>query len=254
MNQNSNNEEGSRAGLQFISYNVRGLRDCKKRDRVFNYIKTNRTGVTFLQETYTLPGDLQEWQKVWGKHVYLSHGTSHSRGVAVIIPDCLSCEIKRVEIDNEGRYICMECCIEGQELALINFYAPTGDKCTEQLETLEKIEPYINELSYKLIWGGGDLNLHLSPTLDKYGKDESMTKYAKKVKNILEEHNLCDIWRLLNPHKKRYTWRKITSKGVLQSRLDYFFIPLSKIYDIQKMLLKTKLEVQRLVTQVTEQK
>ena len=81
---------------------------------------------------------------------------------------------------------------------------------------------------------GGDLNLHLSPTLDKYGKAETNTKYAKKVKSIIEEPNLCDIWRLLNPFKKRYTWRKLTSKGILQSRLDYFFIPLSKIYDIKK--------------------
>jgi len=50
---------------------------------------------------------------------------------------------------------------------------------------------------------------------------------------MTEEMNLIDIWRILNPDVKRYTWRGHTKNGFVQSRLDYFFISSHMIYDVQ---------------------
>jgi hypothetical protein len=38
----------------------------------------------------------------------------------------------------------------------------------------------------------------------------------------------------LNKEKKRFTWRKCTFKGIAQSRLDYWFVPLSTLYELEK--------------------
>ena len=43
------------------------------------------------------------------------------------------------------------------------------------------------------------------------------------MNNILEEHDLSDIWRIKNPDKRRYTWHS-SKKPHISSRLDYFSI------------------------------
>ena len=49
----------------------------------------------------------------------------------------------------------------------------------------------------------GDLNCHLSET-DKYGPNYSQTKFANSLNTIIEQLNLMDIWRILNPEIKRF--------------------------------------------------
>ena len=45
--------EGSKTNL--YTYNVRGLRDKIKRNRIFEYLRTNIKGIVFLQETHSVP-------------------------------------------------------------------------------------------------------------------------------------------------------------------------------------------------------
>ena len=71
--------------LNLYSFNVRGIRDCRKRNCVFNYLKDNdncdkdNCGLILLQETYSLPGDKGQWEKDWGNDIILNHGTAHSK-------------------------------------------------------------------------------------------------------------------------------------------------------------------------------
>ena len=41
---------------------------------------------------------------------------------------------------------------------------------------------------------------------------------------LIEQHNLIDIWRIPNPILKRYTFRKNHFSGFIQRRLDYIFV------------------------------
>jgi hypothetical protein len=49
---------------------------------------------------------------------------------------------------------------------------------------------------------------------------------------MLEIFDLIDIWRILNPDTKRYTWRATGKRGVQQSSLDYFLVSNSFIYRV----------------------
>jgi hypothetical protein len=79
------------------------------------------------------------------------------------------------------------------------------------------------------------MNTCLDPTLDKRGgRHENQTHFAKQLKELVEQNDLTDIWRTLNPDKKRFTWRQNSAKGIIQSRLDYWFISNNLVYDVHK--------------------
>lgn len=69
----------------------------------------------------------------------------------------------------------------------------------------------------------GDFNLVFDISKDKSGINESIHfKSLKKLESLTEIADLADIWRILNPEKRRFTWR--TKKANIQCRLDFFLI------------------------------
>ena len=52
--------------LSIFSLNVRGLREKKKRENLFYWLKQKNAGIIFLQETYWTDGLLSSIEKDWG--------------------------------------------------------------------------------------------------------------------------------------------------------------------------------------------
>ena len=48
----------------------------------------------------------------------------------------------------------------------------------------------------------------LNLDLDSHGSKEEKKEAAKKIKDLMLDFNLVDIWRMRNPDKKRYTWKQ----------------------------------------------
>jgi hypothetical protein len=108
----------------------------------------------------------------------------------------------------------------------------------EQLQWLDKIQPIIDKAGGSNLIIGGDLNDHFNPKLDKYNPKANATEtdYIKAWKVICNDLNLTEIWRTLNPHLRRYTWRQGKTTATLrQSRLDYWLISNHLIYDLNKV-------------------
>ena len=55
-----------------------------------------------------------------------------------------------------------------------------------------------------------------SPLLKKHSLSE--------IIKLNETFNLCDIWRVRNPHKKLFTFRQKHITSIIQRRLDYIFV------------------------------
>ena len=51
---------------KFLSLNVRGLKNKKKRSSIFSYLKDQNCHFYFLQETYSEPKDEIVWKSEWG--------------------------------------------------------------------------------------------------------------------------------------------------------------------------------------------
>ena len=109
---------------------------------------------------------------------------------------------------------------------LITLYGPNKDSPG----FFHEIENMLQEenADYNIICG--DFNLVLNPELDTNNyKLLNNPKARDTVLKILEDHDLCDIYRNLHPNTKRYTWRR--KNPIKQARLD-MFIASSTILDI----------------------
>ena len=213
--QNLGSDKENLKTIRITSFNVRGLKNNIKRHRVLNFLGAKFPGILFLQETFTTQGDKQLWEKTFKGEIIMSHGTNHSKGVAILIPDYLDIKIEETKIDTEGRYIFMDVKINGKRLCLLNCYAPTNTNSKEQLKYIDTILPIITEYHENLILAG-DLNVHLDPNMDKKGGKINMaTPYAGRLLEIFQEYNLVDLWRIMNPDTRRYTWRENTAYGII---------------------------------------
>ena len=102
--------------FDILSLNVRGIRNNKKRLKVFNWLK-NHTGdkiVGFLQETHSA-GDTENWWSRQWQHrdlVFFSHGEHNARGALIAFRKNISFEIEDKAIDKQGRYVILKCLIQ----------------------------------------------------------------------------------------------------------------------------------------------
>ena len=72
----------------------------------------------------------------------------------------------------------------------------------------------------------GDFNVALDPQKDTKNYLHANNPQAREALNEqIQQNNLVDIWRELNPDKKTFTWQKFNENK--QSRLDYFLISAS---------------------------
>ena len=55
------------SACKFLSLNVRGLKNKKKRSSTFAYLKDQKCHFCFLQETYSEPKDEIGWRSEWGE-------------------------------------------------------------------------------------------------------------------------------------------------------------------------------------------
>ena len=98
----------------------------------------------------------------------------------------------------------------------------------EQLHTLNNIlntPETFEDIQNKNIVLDGDFNVILNSCLDAEGGTPVIKKQAiAKLIQITKNLDLCDIWRICNPKRKRFTFREHHSSGLIQRRLDYFFM------------------------------
>ena len=221
------------------SFNCRGIRNTKKRLGLFHWLKDTYEGIIFLQETHSIESDEKSWEREWGSKIYFSHCSSIRQGVAILMPLNIDVKVTNIESDLNGRLIALTCEIEGNEFVLLNIYAPTKDKNTMQNNFLNYLHSTIEKYSDKNLIIGGDFNVCLNPELDKIGgRYEVQSNYCKKLINLLEEYSLIDIWRLRNLTLKQYTRRDRSSLGLVQARLDYWFVSTNLQYNIDKTFIK----------------
>ena len=90
--------------VNVISLNVRGLRDEIKRRAIFDFYR-QRCDILCLQETHSCPDTAQLWIAEWGHKILFSHGTTNSRGTAILFKKGTKVDIGTTNTSSEGRYI-----------------------------------------------------------------------------------------------------------------------------------------------------
>ena len=79
--------------LRIISLNVQRIRNKVKRRTIYRYGR-DQADIICLSETYSCAETQDLWKPLeWGSKIFLSHGDTNSRGVAILINKTIDLEI-----------------------------------------------------------------------------------------------------------------------------------------------------------------
>ena len=200
-----------------LSANCQGLRDKNKCCDVLNYLENLNASVFCLQDTHWTDYDAKRLKSIWKGDCIIAGSKTNSRGVAILLKKDFEYQIIDSFIDTIGNLITLDINISNIKLKLINVYGPNTDSPAFYNKINDIIES--SEQDYTVICG--DLNLVMDPILDTQNyKHLNNPKARNQLLSIMSTHNLKDLYRELNPHTKRYTWRR--RNPIKQARLDYF--------------------------------
>lgn len=207
--------------VNVVSFNVNGLRNELKRRSIFNLLKYDNNHIILLQETHSMVKDEQVWSNEWGSKIYFAHGTNFSRGVMVMFHRNFPVIVEDLRYDKQGRYIILDLKIGEIKFILSNVYGPNEDDEDFFIRWFQVLESRDN--SSMLL--AGDFNCSLDPEYDLFNNNGlNHTRKRITLQESLDVCELVDIWRIRNPDKKVFTWRKPNSRQLIMSRLDYFLV------------------------------
>ena len=200
-------------------WNVAGLNSPIKRTRILCHLAKLKSEIALLQETHLTQAEAAKLKQKWVGQVYHSGFNSKSRGVAILVhkktPFVLSSSIA----DPEGRYIIVDGLIYNEPIVIVNVYGP-NIKTASFFDHLNTIIP---QYASKPIIMAGDFNAVSDPKLDRSTKpllsDRSITD---ALTNLCKNVGVFDVWRLLNPEERNYTFFSKPHKSY--SRIDAFWV------------------------------
>ena len=161
--------------LSFVSLNVRGLNASRKRRAIFRQLHNRRASVIFLQETYSSPDQEKIWSNEWGSKIYFSHGSKHSKGVAILFNPKLHVSAETILQSKDGRILILKVVIEDLTFLCTNVYAPNDTQA--QIKFFSKLKEHLERLhSENNIIMSGDFNCPLSENDKEGGRDTSFKK------------------------------------------------------------------------------
>ncbi len=207
--------------LKIMSFNANGLGDKTKRVAVFNRLKSYNS-IILMQETHCTTDKEKSWTDEWGSKILFSNGNSNSTGVAILFPKNLEFTVLDEFKDENGRLVGTKIKIDDDEYVMMNVYYPTRDHKADQVIFLETMKDHVMKYENEILIIGGDFNLYVDKKLDKLDSmpdTNDNPNYRNELISLFEALNMVDVWRVLNPSIRRYTWH---GRGKA-SRLDYIF-------------------------------
>ena len=161
------------------------------------------------------------WNDEFGGQLFFSHGKTNSCGVAIAFAGTK----QNIRRDNLGHILVIEVKIDDSVFMLTNIYNTNTE--SEQLNTLNDLINILETFEViqdKSVSLGGNFNVIFNPSLDfEAAKPVIKKRTIEKLIQVTENLDVCDIWGIRNPKRKRFTFRQHHSAGFIQRRLDFFF-------------------------------
>lgn len=206
--------------VKFCTYNVKGIHHPIKRKKLLSFLKKDKVQIAFLQETHLIDKEHIKLKRDWVGQVYYSSFSSNSRGVAILIHKAIPFVLSSCKQDPEGRYILVHGTIYGMHITMMNIYAPNPPPPSFWTKVATELE----EFRCPITLLGGDCNCCQDDSKDRSRTDRYRNKSSDtSLAKMLDDINLIDIWRVLNPTARDFTFYSNPHK--FYSRIDHFFIP-----------------------------
>ena len=119
------------AKIFFISFNIRGMNDPNKVSFLKDFLKVNRVGICFIQETHIdSPAYVEELGNVFCSYFcYFTINSSKTRGVGILIDKNISHDLNVLnsQYDLDSRVLRVELKLNNILFNLVNIYAPNSE-------------------------------------------------------------------------------------------------------------------------------
>lgn len=204
--------------LNIYSINVNGLRNRDKVKAVFGLLTDWRCDYCLLQETFWDNEFVEEIKHLWDGVIFHSNNENRHSGVAILVNKTMKNYSKLANKDSDGRMVSIDIKHNGYELTLMSIYAP--NKSIEKVMFFSNLMDYLSNNKTVI---GGDFNTSLSH-VDRCNTMHICDTSYKKLKDLMSECQLYDVWRGRNPDSKIFSWKRIINNQLKASRIDYFLI------------------------------
>ena len=207
--------------LKIVTWNVKGANLAMKRKKLMIYLKQKRADIALLQETHLDTTESKKLQRDWVGQIFYSTFSSSKRGVIILIRKTVNIKVYDQKSDTEGRWVAIDVDLMGRRCSLVNIYAPN----TDSPEFFYNLHVVIQSMGNTDIIIGGDFNQVRHNTLDRSGnagRSRNIQKSQIAIDTVSEELGLVDVWRLMHPQEREYTF--FSNPHASYSRIDYFLI------------------------------
>ena len=186
--------------LSIITLNVNGLNSPIKRHRVADWIKKQKPTICCLQETHLSAEDTYRLKMRGREKIF--HANRHDRkaGVAILISDKIDFKTKDIKTDKEGHYLMIKGSIQGEDVTIVNIYAPTTGAPRYIQQILTDIKGEINGNTIIV----GDFNTPFT-SMDKSSR-QKINNETEILKDTIEKLDIIIIFRTVHPRKSEYTF------------------------------------------------
>ena len=151
-----------------ITLNVDRLSAPTKRHRLAKWIQKQDPCICCLQETHFRPKDTYRLKVRGWKSVFNANGKQKKAGVAILISDKVDLKIKNIIRDKDGLYIMIKGSIQGEDITIVNIYAPNIGAPQYIRQTLTDIKGELDNNTMIV----GDFNTALTP-MDRSSKQKT---------------------------------------------------------------------------------
>ena len=110
--------------MSIITLKLNGLNAPAKRQRLAEWIQKQDPYICCLQETHLKTRDTYRLKMKGWKKIFHANRDQKKAGVAIRISKKIDFKIKAVKRDKEGHFIMIKGSIQGQDITIINIYAP----------------------------------------------------------------------------------------------------------------------------------
>lgn len=205
-----------------LSLNVKGFASYQKQLSLYQFAKNTNSTILFLQETNIHP-DSDIVHPEFFKF-FINPPVQPASGAVIAIKSELYEELQVIshKILTQGYLHAVHIKMKNNdEFHLINVYMPHNHQLSE--EVVEKADSYIQNIKDEAqIILAGDWNVTLEDQ-DRRNCNELRTSLVSKLKQMLTQHQLSDVWRLFNPDRKQFTYRGLQQNRPM-ARLDRIYV------------------------------
>ena len=221
--------------INLCSLNVNGINSREKRNRVIEFLNSQKCSIAYLQETHINDQIETEVRNTSNFDIYSNHGTTASRGVSILINRKLRYELIDKFCDGEGRLILLNTRIEDMIFTFVCLYAPN---CKTARNTFfKKVSNFIKEYGTGIPILGGDFN-EIMRNIDRKtsSKNNPVVQSVSSLKTLIRNNNLVDIWKEMHENIQQFTWRRRDKSQA--SRIDLILVGKDFISFVEQCKIK----------------